>query len=301
MKHKFSLSLIFFTSLLALAFVSCASTPIRSVPELESYSIPLPEKKAPSVQMDFIGYKSNINLLSVMSCANTKDSFLVDLLGGEVKGNPMYVSGYEYWRDLRDSIPMRHFPYELKEAGIASDESSLYFGDFTPQDLAVYNGKNRYVTFIDVIETNLSWLDTSSFQRTSLSTGGITAIGGAVGCLVIFDNDFDFKNMSVGEIAGLSLSAAGLLLGAVGMIPSFFTPTTDFYARGKYAICVYDTVQKKLIIRKIVNFMQEDSFKGSFESDDTDKEMVYKYYGQCLSNLLLREYEKLSEDVSNIN
>ncbi|MBP5175517.1 MAG: hypothetical protein ILP07_06370 [Treponema sp.] len=85
------------------------------------------------------------------------------------------------------------------------------------------------------------------------------------------------------------------------MIPSFFTPTTDFYARGKYAICVYDTVQKKLIIRKIVNFVQEDSFKGSFESDDTDKEMVYKYYGQCLSNLLLREYEKLSEEVSNLN
>ena len=81
------------------------------------------------------------------------------------------------------------------------------------------------------------------------------------------------------------------------MLPSLFTPSTSFVARGKYAICVYDTVQKKLIKRKVVNFNQEDTFKGSFESDDTDKEIVYKYYSQCLANLLLKEYEKISAEL----
>ncbi|MBP5442216.1 MAG: hypothetical protein J6Y60_03165 [Treponema sp.] len=46
-----------------------------------------------------------------------------------------------------------------------------------------------------------------------------------------------------------------------------------------------------------MNFNQEDTFKGSFESDDTDKEIVYKYYSQCLANLLLKEYEKISAEL----
>ncbi|MBO4319981.1 MAG: hypothetical protein J5857_05875 [Treponema sp.] len=298
MKRFHSASLFILATFSVLLFVSCVSTPIETVPDVESYSI-LSEKEA-AAKMDFIGFKSNINLLSVMSSASTKDSFFVNLLGGEVKGNPMYVSGYEYWRDLRDSVPMKRLPYKLKDAGIATDESDLYFGDFTPQDLAVYNGKNRYVTFVDVLETNLSWSDTSSFQKTCLSTGAVTAIGGIVGCAIIFDDEFSFNNMSGGEIAGFSLSAAGLVLGTIAMIPSLFTPTTEFYARGKYAICVYDTVQKKLIKRKIVNFEQEDEFEGSFESDSTDKEIVYRYYGQCLANLLLKEYAKVRDEIENL-
>ncbi len=295
MKLKIHSALVILSLLSVLAFVSCVSTPIQELPEIETYSV-LSEKVS-AAKMDFIGFKSNINLLSVASSSSTDDSFFLNLLGGEVKGNPMYISGYEYWRDLRDAIPMRRFPYALKDAGIASDESALYFGDFTPQDLAVYNGNHRYVTFVDVLETNLSWMDTASLKRSLLSTGALTAVGGVVGCAVVFDEGFDFKNMSGGEIAGFSLSAAAMVLGTVAMIPSLFTPSTRFVARGKYAICVYDTVQKKLIKRKVVNFNQEDTFKGSFESDDTDKEMVYKYYSQCLSNLLLKEYEKISAEL----
>lgn len=295
MKYKFPAALVLLLSLSVLLFVSCVSTPIETAPEIESYSIL--SEKASVAKMDFIGFKSNINLLSVASSASTDDSFFLNLLGGEAKGNPMYVSGYEYWRDLRDSTPMKRFPYMLKDAGIASDESALYFGDFTPQDLAVYNGNHRYVTFIDVLETNISWMDSSSLQRSLLSTGAITAVGGVVGCAIIFDEDFSFKNMSGGEIAGFSLSAAGMVLGTIAMIPSLFTPSTTFTARGKYAICIYDTVQKKLIKRKIVNFHQEDIIKGSFESDNTDKEIVYKYYSQCLANLLLKEYEKINSEL----
>ena len=251
------------------------SRPINEAAAPEVYKIFLsPAKENDEPLFDFIGYKSNINLLAVASSASPQESFVLDLLGVSVRDNDAYTSGYEYWRDLRDAIPMKRLPYALAESRIATDESALYFGDFTPQDLAVYQGKHRYVTFVDVLESHIFWIDSGRFQKALATTGSALTIAGVAGGLVIFDRGFDFDNLSSSEIAGLALSGTGILLGQLCLIPSLFKPKTAFTVRVRYALCVYDTRQKKLVERKIIDFLQEDTFKGSFESGKTDKKLI---------------------------
>ena len=275
-------------------FVSCASTPISEAASPDTYRVrPLTAEGKDKTVFEFIGYKSNVNLLAVAASASAKESFVLDMLGGSVRDNDFYTSGYEYWRDLRDALPMKHFPYALAESGIASDESKLYFGDYTPQDLAVYQGSHRYVTFVDVLESHISWVDSGRFQKAFASTGGALTLGGLLGGLIVFDNGFNFNDLSVGDKVGLSLSGVSVLLGQLCLIPSLTKPKTAFTVRVKYALCVYDTQQKKLVERKVVDFTQEDEFKGSFESDKTDKSVVYNFYSQCLANQMLQEYENL--------
>lgn len=281
------------TLFLAAAFASCASTPIRDVTQPEEYSVRQEPQEASEARFDFIGFKSNINLLAMAASSSAKDSFLLDLLGGSVEHDADYASGYEYWRDFRDAVPMRRLPYRLSQLNIASDESALYFGDFSPQDLAVYSGNHRYVTFVDVIEAHLGWMDSGRMQKAFASTGGILSITGAAGFLTLFDNGLDIQNLSFGQIAGLALSGAGVLLGQLCLIPSFIKPKTAFSAHIKYALCVYDTQEKKLIKRKTVDFKKEDTFTGSFESSKTDKSRIYEYFSKCLANDMLREFQKL--------
>ena len=66
------------TILFPLVLISCASTPIRDVKVPDLYKIDLPQEEQVPIQMDFIGYKSNINLLSVAMGNTTKDSVLMD-------------------------------------------------------------------------------------------------------------------------------------------------------------------------------------------------------------------------------
>ena len=282
--------------LMSLALISCASTPIKDAAAPEEYKITLPSKseKSENPQFDFIGFKSNINLLSVAGSASVKDSLILDMLGGTVEHDEHYTSGYEYWRGFRDQNPIKRFPYALEENGIAKDESALYFGDFTPQDLAFYKGNHRYVTFVDVIEAHMGWMDTARIQKGFSTAGTVLAVGGLAGFLTILDIGADFQNLSKSEIAGYVASGAGLVLGLLCYTPSFAKPKTGFLVRAKYAICIYDTQEKKLVERKIVNFEQEDTFAGSYESDNTDKEMIYNYYSQCLANHMLKEYEKIT-------
>ncbi len=277
-------------------FISCASTPIKDVPAKEDYETPLTtteEEKNEDTHFDFIGFKSNINLLSVCASAADEDSFLMELIGASEIHDAKYASGYEYWRDFRDSKPMKRFPTLLEENKIAADETVLYFGDFTPQDLVVYKGNHRYVTFIDVLESHLGWMDTGRIQKSFSSAGGILLSGGILGALTVCDSGF--KNLSGEEKAEVVLSGAGIVLGLACLVPLVTKPKTAFVAHVRYALCIYDTAQKKLVERKIINFDRKDTFTGSFESENTDKTIVYNFYGQCLADNMFREYEKICQ------
>ena len=298
----------FFVGIIMFTLVSCASTPITETPAQEEYKITLKGTGIPGTdaaeefsQMDFIGYKSNISLLSVAASTNEKESFLLNLAGGSMHDNSEYTSGYEYWRDVRDTEAMEQFVYSLESGGVVTNESELYFGDFTPQDLAVYNSKNRYVTFIDVLESNLSWLDTGNFQKAWTTAGSALIIAGGTGLISslgnAIDKEFDFSKFSNDELIGLYLSSAGIVAGLLAFTPSAKVPRSVITYRGRFAICVYDTQSKKLVKRKIIDYEQEETFTGSFESDKTEQSIVYEYFGKGLANRLLKEYERLSDQV----
>ena len=288
-KHLYMLTL-----LIPLLLIGCASTPIKEVELPEVTKIPLPEKESAPVQMDFIGFKSNINLLSVAISNSTTDSFLINLFGGSEKENAEYISDYEYWRDIRDSSLLKQFGQRLVQDNLAEDETSLYFGDYTPQDLAVYTGQNRYVSFVDVLETKITYHDTGNTQKSWATTGAVTFVTGSASLLSMLDTKYDFKNFSSEEMTTFCLSTAGVAVGLIAFIPSFTKPKTRFNFHGKYAICVYDTQEKKLIKRELIEIDQEDVFTGSFEADHTDKTEVYRFYGQTVANRLLKEYRSLS-------
>ena len=67
MKTKYKLYLIIFAAIITFTLLSCATTPITETAEQKEYKIILPgtEDFEQIGQMDFIGYKSNISLLSV--------------------------------------------------------------------------------------------------------------------------------------------------------------------------------------------------------------------------------------------
>ena len=286
------------TILFPLVLISCASTPIKDVKVPDLYKIDLPQEEQVPVQMDFIGYKSNINLLSVAMGNTTKDSFLMDLFGDSEKENTLYISDYEYWRDIRDSSSLKNFQDRLVQNNIATDQTELYFGDFTPQDLAVYKGQNRYVTFVDVMETKMIYLDKGNFQKSWATTGAVMLVSGAAAVLSMADTRYNLKNYSSEDLVTFSLGIGGIVVGTGAFIPSFSKPMTTFNFHGKYAICVYDTLEKKLIKRQIIDIDQEDTFTGSFESDKTNKNDIYRYYGQCVANRFLREYQNISYNLA---
>ena len=279
--------------LIPVLLLSCASTPINNVDQPQQYKITTPESEPAAIQMDFIGFKSNITLLSVAISNTVTDSFLIDLFGGSEKENSQYISDYEYWRDIRDASTLKTFGQRLEQNNFAVDETSLYFGDYTPQDLAVYSGPNRYVTFVDVLETKMTYHDSGNTQKSWATTGTVTFVTGAAALLSMIDTKYDFKNFSSEEMVTFCLSSGGVAVGIAALIPSLFKPRTTFYFHGKYAICVYDTVQKKLVDKKVIDIDQEDVFTGSFDADETDKIEIYRYYGQCVANKLVREYEKI--------
>ena len=279
--------------LIPFLLIACASTPIKDLDQPELYKITPQEHEPATVQMDFVGFKSNITLLSVAISNVSTDTFLIDLFGGSEKENSSYISDYEYWRDIRDASTLKTFGERLAQNNIAVDETSLYFGDYSPQDLAVYSGQNRYVSFVDVLETKMIYLDKGNTQKSWATTGAVTFVGGAAALLSMLDTKYDFKKFSSDDMVTFCLSSGGVAVGVLALIPSLFKPKTTFTFHGKYAICVYDTQQKKLVQRKIIDIDQEDTFTGSFESDNTDKTEIYRYYGQCVANKLVREYEKI--------
>lgn len=273
--------------------ISCASAPIKDIKYPEAYKISLPEKEETQPKMDFIGFKSNINLLSVAVSNYTKDSFLMDLFGDSEKENTSYISDYEYWRDIRDNSTLRKFEERLAQNNVAIDATELYFGDYTPQDLTVYEGQNRYVTFVDVIETKLTYRDTGNTQKSWATTGAVMFVSGAAAVLSMADTKYKLKNYSSEDLVTFSLGLGGIVVGTAAFFPSLFKPKTAFTFHGKYAICVYDTVEKKLINRHIIDIDEEDTFTGSFESDNTEKTDIYRFYGNTVANRLLREYQNL--------
>ncbi|MBR5400641.1 MAG: hypothetical protein IK102_02410 [Treponema sp.] len=178
--------------LIPFLLIACASTPIKDLEQPELYKITLPEHKPATVQMDFIGFKSNITLLSVAISNVPADSFLIDLFGGSEKENSQYISDYEYWRDIRDASSLKNYGERLVQNNIAVDQTPFYFGDYTPQDLTVYSGQNRYVTFVDVLETKMTYHDTGNTQKSWATTGAVTFVTGAATLLSMLDTKFDF-------------------------------------------------------------------------------------------------------------
>ena len=153
--------------LLILTITSCISTPVAQIGDFTEASqieeaIPLPQKNSgiqnqdtPS-NIEFIGFKPNLTLLAVSSEISKNDSFLAEFLGGSENTNISYFSDYNYWERIRDTKIISSFSQTLSEYNLAEDKTELYFGDYTPQDLAVYKGDKRYVAFIDIQETRFN-------------------------------------------------------------------------------------------------------------------------------------------------
>jgi hypothetical protein len=284
--------------LLILTITSCISTPVAQIGDFTEASqieeaIPLPQKNSgiqnqdtPS-NIEFIGFKPNLTLLAVSSEISKNDSFLAEFLGGSENTNISYFSDYNYWERIRDTKIISSFSQTLSEYNLAEDKTELYFGDYTPQDLAVYKGDKRYVAFVDVQETRFNYHDTAKTLKTWTGAGNALLIGGAMGSLSLLDN---FPPANREETVGAILSGAGLLAGLLCHIADFCTPKTTFMFSGRYAVCLYDTQEHCLVLKQPVSVEWTEQWEGSIESDETDQMLIKNYCAAQVEKALLESF-----------
>lgn len=284
-KLEFSIALI---SIIFLA--SCVSTPVTElgtpIPVKEVYE----QNAADTCNMEFIGFKPEITLLSVTSEVSQNDSYLAELLGGDINASVTYLSDYNYWERVRDTSVIQDFPKTLSQLNYADDKTQLYFGDFTPQDLAVYNGSKRYVVFVSVGNTRFTYHDSSKTLKSWGSAGVILTVGCIAGCISMID---DYPPNTIGKQLEATVSVAGLGVGLLCFIPQLLTPKTKFAFKGNYAICVYDTQEKCLVAKEPMNVEWTDEWRGSIESDSTDMSIINEYCAMKVQNALLEGFKKL--------
>lgn len=109
-------------------------------------------------------------------------------------------------------------------------------------------------------------------------------------CGAIFSNDDYLKDLtSTYLIGGGVISGVGLL----AAIPALSPSKTQTTFSGAYNIYVYDTEKKALIKKDLVSVNASETFEGSYNFDDTSKEVVRNYYSKIIANELLKKYKEI--------
>lgn len=274
-------SILSFLCFASLFLTSCA-TAITTAKNVEPFTL---ETSNANVQMDFIGYKIDSNILSTTSSIQTG-------VGTWTRKIETVMSEYDQARAISQTDSLRKLGYTLENASIATNKSSTYFGIYSLQELDLYKSSHRYVTFVEVAQNQLNYKDNSSEQNLWGGISGGLLGGGAVWllCGAIFSNDDYLKDLtSTYLIGGGVISGVGLL----AAIPALSPSKTQTTFSGAYNIYVYDTEKKALIKKDLVSVNASETFEGSYNFDDTSKEVVRNYYSKIIANELLKKYKEI--------
>lgn len=266
-----------------LLLTSCA-TSIKTSKNVEPFE--LRNLLNADINMDFIGFKIDSNILSTTS--DTK----VDL-GVWVPNVKNIMSEFDQAKAISNSDSLKKLGYILENHGIANDMSSTYFGIYSLQEMELYKSKNRYVTFVEVAQSKLycNENNTSKNVLDGLSAGFLTAgipldiLGG------VWNSSID--DHTVGNIY-LGMGIACTAIGAICLVPALLPTRTKIDFTGVYNVYLYDTQTKAIIRKDAVSVKVNEKFTGSYSKDEQSKGIVHDYISRHISNAILQKYEELN-------
>lgn len=283
----------FLTILLSASIILSSCATAIKAPPVEAIKIKTELDATP--QMDFIGFKIDSKHLQSISYSNNT------------------LSEFAQAEAIRDTKSFKNIGRKLESAQIAKDKTFSYFGIYSPQDLELYKSTNRYVTFIDVVQSKFFWDDNAGARRVQAGFGAGLMVDGLF-CTIA---GIIYKNLKVDErqyqnadtlnkaydMAGNIYLVAGIPAYIIGTVLTTFArkPTkTDFIFDGIYNIYVYDTTTKEIIMREPVEEHIFDTLSGSYDYDEASKNAVHEYISAKLSNAILLKYQKINRKLKNL-
>lgn len=274
-----------------LLFASCQTVPLE-VPALTDYKVKNYETKP---VMEFIGFKASADTLSTSSItivSNQYNSF--------TKVSTTNMSNYDSWKLFKDQNVIRNLGAQLEENNIAIDQSTTYFGIYSLQELELYKSKTRYVTFIQVNRNDLTW--EGKDRRNTYGLLGTTFLGcGLLYHLIAAEMPAETNGESNSDLIAFDnvLGVGCDLTGLIFLINAAKVPQTTFNYEGNFDICIYDTVEKKLLRRDELNnvrvYVPSQTFNGLYS--DYDKNKVATYFGKIVAAQILMRYEKILQEL----
>lgn len=283
---------LFYLFPLILVILSCQTVPLET-PEIDDYT---PETASTTPLMEFIGFKASADTLSTSTVVVDNSS-----MRNLTRYTSTNISNYDSFKLFKSDSILGNLGTTLERKNIATDKSFAYFGIYSLQELELYKSKTRYVTFVQVNKSNLSWMGKDN--RATIGSVGGTFLG----CGVLFNiigaampssekdaygNETDYSSGKTAvEVVGVCMDIPGIIM---LMVAANKKVQTEFTYEGNFDVFIYDTQNKEVLRREEVLIpSQTRKFNGFYT--DSDKQKVAKYYGQLVSNELLKKYEELNK------
>jgi hypothetical protein len=235
-----------------------------------------------------MNFDNSAELQESMRGTDTKMEFIGFRGTFETLGND-----FDVWQNFRNDTVIARLGSVLQSRGIAYDQSFAYFGIYSLQELAVYNSRQRFVTFVEVERNNFTY---SYNNRNQQIWGGVAGgfLGGGIPLLILgsawsgdeYLGDLGDTYRSMGILFSLA--------GAASLIPALIPAKTTITFHGIYSIYVYDTENKEIIFRDTVSVGPlMERFNGSFEHPETNKNAVWDYYSTLAINQIIGKYDEI--------
>ena len=247
-------------------FVSCATT--LNFNKTTSISVPNDFSKNQEPNLEFIGFKADANNLS------TGNGESVKVTGTWTTETNYFPSDFDLFKTYKTDTSLKNLGNLLEKSNVAYDKSFSYFGIYSLQELELYKGNKRFVTFVEVNKNHLGGTikDSCLWPGALLTGAGLgLMIPGVIWTAADSDNELGLGN------TGKACLGIGIGSGVLGGILLAMPAKTTLRFSGEYQIYVYDTRDKKIVYKESVVVSETDTFSGSFFNETTNKYEVYNY------------------------
>ena len=265
-------------------FFSCATT--MKFDKSASISVPDGFSMNSEPDLEFIGFKADANSLS------TGNGEIVKVTGTWTTETNHFPSDFELFKTYKTDTSLKNLGSLLEKSNVAYDKSFSYFGIYSLQELELYKGNKRFVTFVEVNKNHLGGTirDDCLWPGAILTGAGVgLMIPGAIWAAADSENELGLGN------SGKACLGIGIGSGLIGSILLAMPSKTTLRFIGEYQIYVYDTSEKKIVYKESVVVSETDTFSGSFFNETTNKFEVYNYYGTIVNNEILKKYAEVKK------
>ncbi len=281
----FTKSLSFLFTIIILICTSCATnTAITSTKDIQEYQ--MQSTDSDKIQMEFIGYKADTNLLSTANATYKSKS--------NPRNTYTIMSPFDQWKAIEETSSLRRIGSILQEKNIATDQSYAYFGIYSLQELELYKSRTRYITFIEVSKNKYTINEKGLDNQTNRLLGCLY-LGLGLSCNTlgfVYKNNEYLEDWAIPyQILGAGCDIGGLIL----LFLSSKNSETTIKFDGAYNIYVYDTEIKEIIYKDTVTINSNDTFTGSYLLFDESKDVISNYYGKLICNEILKKYDSINQ------
>ena len=236
--------------------------------------------------MDFIGFKIDTNILSTSSSTVSSGVWSPKVI--------TVMSEFDQAKAISNTKSLRQLGYNLENVKIANNKADSYFGIYSLQEMELYKSDSRYVTFVEVAESKFNYKEKTLTQQIAAGAWAGLFLPGSIFLTMgaLYQDDKYVK-----DLAESYMKYGGICIGASlpFLIVMCLPVTTNITYSGLYNIYIYDTQSKALIRKEIVSVNCSEKFNGSYEADESGKEIVRDYISKNIYNALLLKYDEINK------